>query len=313
VRRVLLLGKGGQLGWELLRSLAPLGEVIALDRRGNAVSSQRNGGLKIDTVLCGDLSRPTELETTVRLLKPDCIVNAAAYTEVDKAESVPEVARLINAEAPGTLARVGAELGAWLIHYSTDYVFDGTGSVPWREDDTPGPLGAYGQTKLEGEERIRASGCRHLILRTSWVYAARRVNFARTILRLAGQRDTLQVVDDQIGSPTGADLLADTTAHAVRAVTQTPELAGTYHVAASGETSWYEYARFVIESARARGWTLKVSADGLIPVPSSAYVTPARRPYNSRLDCTKLEKTLGLCLPSWKFGVARLIDALEPS
>lgn len=310
--RILLLGKNGQVGWELQRSLAPLGEVIALDRRGTTASSLGIDGPGADTILCGDLSRRVDLEHTVRLVRPDLIVNAAAYTAVDKAESEPQVAHLVNALAPGTLAKVSAELGVWLVHYSTDYVFDGRGSLPWREDDPTAPLGVYGSTKLEGEMQVRASGCRHLILRTSWVYGARGANFAKTMLRLAAEREELMVIDDQIGAPTGADLLADTTAHVARAVELRPELGGTYHVAASGETSWFEYARFVIESARARGKALKTSAERLCPVPTSAYQTVARRPHNSRLDCTKLERAFGLCMPHWQFGVRRLIDELGP-
>ena len=313
MKRILLLGKNGQVGWELQRSLAPLGEVVALDRHGAAASSLGIAGAGADTILCGDLSRPAELEHTVRLVRPDLIVNAAAYTAVDKAESEPEVALLINAVAPGNLAKVSAELGAWLVHYSTDYVFDGTGNVPWREDDPTEPLGVYGSTKLEGEIQVRASGCRHLILRTSWVYAARGANFAKTMLRLAAEREELRVIDDQIGAPTGADLLADTTAHIVRAAELQPELGGTYHVAARGETSWFEYARFVIESAGAQGRALKISADRLRPVPTSAYQTAARRPRNSRLDCNKVERAFGLRMPHWRFGVGRLIDELGPA
>ena len=309
--RILLLGKNGQLGWELQRSLAPLGDLIALDRAGAAVSS--TGSRSTTAELCGDLARPEELQATVRVLKPDVIVNAAAYTAVDRAESEPDAARAINAEAPGGLATVCAELGARLVHYSTDYVFDGSGDRRWREDDPTGPLCVYGSTKLEGERRIRASGCRHLILRTSWVYAQRGTNFAKTMLRLARERDVLKVIDDQVGAPTGADLLADATAHAVKSLEAHPGLAGTYHVAAAGETSWFEYARFVVEGARARGWALKAAPEGIHPVPTAAYPTAARRPLNSRLDCARFEQAFGLRLPSWQFGVERLLDELAPA
>lgn len=222
--KILLLGQGGQVGWELQRALAPLGEVVGLDHDS--------------TELHGDFSRPEALAATVAAVKPDLIVNAAAHTAVDKAESEPELARAINATAPGVLARCAAETGAWLVHYSTDYVFDGSGETARDETAATGPLSVYGQTKLEGEELIRASGCRHLILRTSWVYAARGGNFARTMLRLAAERERLTVIDDQIGAPTGADLLADLTAQMVRtAMSSDLDLSGVYHAVASGETS----------------------------------------------------------------------------
>jgi dTDP-4-dehydrorhamnose reductase len=313
VRRILLLGKNGQLGWELQRSLAPLADLVALDRAETRAPGAGAGSADARPVLCGDLGRPEELEATVRVLAPDVIVNAAAYTAVDKAETDEEAARAINATAPGALARLCAELGAWMVHYSTDYVFDGTGTTPWRESDPTGPLSVYGKTKLDGEERIRASGCRHMILRTSWVYGARGVNFAKTILRLAAEREALRVIDDQVGAPTGADLLADVTAHALRGLEARPDLGGTYHVAAKGETSWFEYARFVIDTARARGWSLKVARNDVCPVPSSAYPLPARRPDNSRLNCERFESAFSLRLPSWQYGVERLLAELSPA
>ena len=276
--KFLLFGKGGQVGWELQRSLAPLGELIALD-----VDSRQQ---------CGDFTRLDDIAETVRAIAPDVIVNAAAYTAVDKAESEPEQVRTINALAPGMLARESRKLGSWLIHYSTDYVFDGSGSKPWVETDPTGPLSVYGSTKLEGEEAIRASGCRHLIFRTSWVYAARGGNFAKTMLRLAQERERLTVVDDQIGAPTGADLLADVTAHAIRTSLQQPELSGLYHLVAGGETSWHGYACYVLNLARQSGIELKVAAENVIPVPTSAFPLPARRPLNSRLDARKLQTDL---------------------
>jgi dTDP-4-dehydrorhamnose reductase len=292
--KILLLGKNGQVGWELQRSLAPLGEVIALDY-------DSPGPLR------ADFAAPETLAATVRAVAPQLIVNAAAHTAVDKAEAEPDHSLAINATAPGVIAREASALGAWLVHYSTDYVFDGSGSAPRKEDAPTGPLNVYGRTKLEGEKAIRASGCRHLILRTSWVYAARGGNFARTMLRLAAERDALEVVDDQIGSPTGAELLADITAHAVRAVMARPELGGTYHAAASGETSWCGYARHVIGSAREAGEVLKATPETVRPVPTSAYPTPARRPHNSRLDTTKLGAAFGLTLPPWQSGVERML------
>jgi dTDP-4-dehydrorhamnose reductase len=292
--KILLLGKNGQVGWELQRALAPLGELIALD-------FDSPGALR------ADFSDPESLAATVRAVAPQIIVNSAAHTAVDKAESEPALARAINAAAPAVLAREAQACGAWLLHYSTDYVFDGSGDVPWVEDAPTGPLNVYGQTKLEGEQAIRASGCRHLILRTSWVYAARGGNFAKTMLKLAGERDRLTVIDDQIGAPTGAELLADVSAHALRAALQRAEVAGTYHAVAAGRTSWYEYARAVIEFARARGQAIRVAPDAIIAVPSSAFVTPARRPGNSQLNTRKLRDTFGLALPTWQSGVERML------
>lgn len=297
--KILLLGKGGQVGWELQRSLATLGELIALDFDS--------------TDFPADFSQPESLAATVRAIGPQIIVNSAAHTAVDKAESEPDLARAINATAPGVLAREAAARGAWLLHYSTDYVFDGSGHTPWVEDSPTGPLSVYGRTKLEGEDAIRASGCRHLILRTSWVYAARGGNFAKTMLRLARERDTLSVIDDQIGAPTGAELLADLSAHALRTAQQRPEVAGTYHAVAAGETSWHGYARHVIEFARRAGQPITVAADAIAAVPTTAFPTPARRPANSRLATDKLRATFGVTLPDWRVGVDRMLsEVLAP-
>lgn len=292
--KILLLGKNGQVGWELQRALAPLGDVIALDRNGGAGE------------LCGDLSDLEGLARTVRAVAPDVIVNAAAWTAVDKAETEQQMARRINAEAPAVLAREAAALGAWLVHYSTDYVFDGSGNTPWAETDAMAPLNVYGQTKREGEQAIVASGCKHLIFRTSWVYAARGANFAKTMLRLAREREALDVIDDQTGAPTGADLLADVTAHAIRAAT--PALSGIYHLAPQGEVTWWGYASFVIEQARSMGEVLKVAT--VSPIPSSAYPTPAKRPHNSRLATQKLQSAFGLRLPPWQDGVRRMLTEI---
>jgi dTDP-4-dehydrorhamnose reductase len=290
--KIALFGCGGQVGWELQRALAPLGEVTALD---------------FDTTPRADFSQPDALAALVRALRPDVIVNAAAHTAVDKAESEPEFARTLNATAPGVLAREAATLGAWLVHYSTDYVFDGSGQQARTEDAPTGPLSTYGRTKLEGEELIRASGCHHLILRTSWVYAARGGNFAKTMLKLAAERERLTVIDDQIGAPTGADLLADITAHALRTVQQQPGLGGTYHAVAAGEISWHGYARHVIEWARAHGHAVKVAPDSIAPVPTTSFPTPAQRPLNSRLATDRLRATFGLTLPHWQVGVDRML------
>jgi dTDP-4-dehydrorhamnose reductase len=295
--KILLLGKGGQVGWELQRSLAPLGEVIALD-------FDSPGPLR------ADFSDPESLAATVRAVAPQIIVNAAAHTAVDKAEGEPDFARKLNATSPAVLAREAATLGAWLLHYSTDYVFDGSGSAPWVEGSPTGPLSVYGITKLEGEDAIRASGCRHIILRTSWVYAARGGNFAKTMLKLAKERHRLTVIDDQIGAPTGADLLADLSAHCLRSALQRPEVAGTFHAVAAGETSWHGYARHVIEFARAAGQPIKVAPGAIEPVPTSAFPTPARRPGNSRMNTQKLQQTFGLALPTWQAGVERMLTEI---
>lgn len=293
--KVLLLGKNGQVGWELQRSLAPLGEVIALDFDSPAPWT-------------ADFSKPEALAPLIREIAPQVIVNSAAHTAVDKAESEPELARAINATAVGVIAREAGALGAWLAHYSTDYVFDGSGSTPRSEDAPTGPLSVYGRTKLEGEELIRDSGCRHLIFRTSWVYAARGGNFARTMLRLAAERDKLSVIDDQVGAPTGAELLADVTVHALRMAMASPTLGGTYHLAAAGQTSWHGYAKHVIEWARARGHAIKVPADAISAIPTSQYPTPAQRPLNSRLSTRKLQQAFGLVPPPWQQGVERMLE-----
>jgi dTDP-4-dehydrorhamnose reductase len=291
--KILLFGKGGQVGWELQRSLQTLGELVAVDFDS--------------TDLCGDFSRPDEIARTVREVQPQIIVNAAAHTAVDKAENEPAFARLLNAESPGVLAREAASSGALLMHYSTDYIFDGSGTAPWTEDSPTGPLSVYGRTKLEGEEAIRTSGCRHLIFRTSWVYASRGGNFAKTMLRLAQERDTLNVIDDQHGAPTGADLLADLTAHALRTTLVRPELAGTYHVVPQGVTTWHGYATHVIEFARAAGLPVKVAPGAIAAVSTSAFPTPAKRPANSRMDTTKLQRSFGVTLPDWRVGVERML------
>jgi dTDP-4-dehydrorhamnose reductase len=297
--KILLLGKNGQVGWELQRSLAPLGDLVALDRS----SAEADGG-------CGDLGQPEALRDTALRLRPDVIVNAAAHTAVDKAESEPELARAINALAPGALAQAAQEVGALLVHYSTDYVFDGSGNAPWTERAATGPLSVYGQTKLEGEQLIEEACEHHLILRTSWVYAARGGNFAKTMLRLAKERERLTVIDDQFGAPTGAELIADVTAHAVRHVLRQPQDAGIYHLAAAGETTWNGYARFVLDTARERQPDLPLMAREVAPVPTSAFPTPARRPLNSRLDTTHLCQTFGLTLPHWQQGVHRMLTEI---
>ena len=296
--KILLLGKNGQVGWELQRSLAPLGHVLALDSKSSDY--------------CGDLRDLNGLAATVQRFAPAVIVNAAAYTAVDQAESEPEQSMRVNAEAVAVLAREAQQLGSLLVHYSTDYVFAGDGQQPRSEEDMVAPLNQYGASKLAGEQAIQASGCQHLILRTSWVYAARGNNFAKTMLRLARERDSLSVIADQFGAPTGAELLADVSVHAIRATLQQPQLAGLYHLAASGETNWHAYARFVLEQAEAADVQLSVSSSQIAAIASSAYPTPAKRPNNSRLNTQKLQKAFNLRLPEWQAGVARMLtETLE--
>jgi len=290
--KIVLLGKDGQVGWELQRALAPLGDVVALGRSD------------------GDLREGDAVAAKVRAVAPQWIVNAAAYTAVDRAESESEIAQLVNATAVGALARAAHAANAWLVHFSSDYVFDGSGEKPWREDDPTAPLGAYGRSKLAGEELVRASGCRHLILRTSWVFAARGTNFVRTMLRLARERDALRVVADQVGAPTGAELIADVTAHAIRRAGSEPQLAGTYHLAAAGEASWNAVARRAIARARERGAPVRVADGAIEAIASAAYPQAARRPLNSRLDTTKLRTAFALTLPPWQAGVDRAVDEL---
>ena len=297
---ILLLGPNGQLGWELRRALAPLGRLVAWSRHDRAATA------------FGDLTVPDRLAAAVRVLRPAVVVNAAAYTAVDAAEGDEATAMTVNAAAPAALAAAMADSGGMLVHFSTDYVFDGSGNAPRDEDAPTGPINAYGRSKLAGEDAIRASGCRHLILRTSWVHAARGGNFARTMLRLAAERDRLRVVADQVGAPTGAELLADITAHALRAVGRDPSLSGTYHACAGGAVSWYDYARHVIGWASARGLALRASAADVEPIASGDFPTPARRPLNSRLDTRRLREAFDLHLPDWRDGVERMLaEALQ--
>lgn len=294
--RILLLGRVGQVGWELQRSLAPLGAVIALSRAE------------------ADLEQPETLRDTIRSNAPDLIVNAAAYTAVDKAESEPDLAATVNSHAVRVLAEEAGKLGALLVHYSTDYVFDGSRPVPYTEDDVPNPLGVYGRTKLDGERAIQATGCRRLIFRTSWVYAARGGNFVKTILRLARERDELKIVADQIGAPTSAELIADVTALCVGYITHCPErfaeFGGIYNLVAAGATSWHDYAKFVVEGAARLGLTLKLSSDSIRPITTSEYPLPATRPLNSRLATGKLNQVFGIELPHWHVHLERVIEEL---
>lgn len=291
---ILLFGKTGQVGWELQRSLAPLGNVIALDVHS--------------TNYCGDFSNPQGVAETVRRIRPDVIVNAAAHTAVDKAESEIEFAQLLNATSVEAIAKAATETGAWVVHYSTDYVFPGTGTTAWRETDETAPLNVYGETKLAGEKALQQHCPKHLIFRTSWVYAGKGNNFAKTMLRLAKDRTEMSVINDQYGSPTGAELLADCTAHAIRVALNKPDVSGLYHLVASGTTTWYDYASLVFAEARNAGIDLALT--DLKAVPTSAYPTPARRPGNSRLNTEKFQRNFGLVLPQWENGVKRMLNEL---
>lgn len=294
--KILLFGMSGQVGWELRRSLAPVGDLVALS------SASRE--------MCGDLRDIDGITRTVREVAPDVIVNASAHTAVDKAESEPDAAAALNSVAPGVLASEAARLGALLVHYSTDYVFDGSGDRPWKESDPTAPLSVYGRTKLDGERAIQNSGCQHLIFRTSWVFAAKGKNFAKTMLKLAADRDRLTVIADQFGAPTGAELLADVTAHAIRHTRTSPDASGLYHLAAGGETTWHGYATFVCDFARRAGVALR--ATEIAPVPTSTFPTPAARPLNSRMDTSKLRDTFALRLPDWRGGVERMLVEILP-
>lgn len=302
--KILLFGRNGQVGWELQRSLAPLGQLVAVG------SSRQNNPQVGGRGLQGNFLQPEGLIDTIERVRPDVIVNAAAYTAVDKAENDQASARMINTEAVAILAQQASRFGVALVHYSTDYVFNGSGTRPWREADATAPLNVYGRTKLEGEQAVQKLCERHLIFRTSWVYAARGSNFAKTMLRLGKERDALTVIDDQYGAPTGAELIADVTAHAIRQFMQGPACAGLYHLAAGGETTWHGYASHVLGRARQAGVAIQVAPDTIAPVATSAFPTPAARPANSRLDTSNLQETFGLHLPDWRVGVDRMLSEI---
>jgi dTDP-4-dehydrorhamnose reductase len=291
---ILLLGKDGQVGWELQRALAPLGHMVALNRRQ-----------------C-DLADPAAVRRLMRAIRPSVVVNAAAYTAVDRAESDAALCRAVNGVAPGILAAEAHAQGALLVHYSTDYVFDGRHTGLYAEHHATNPLNVYGASKLEGEQAILQSGCRHLIFRTSWVFAARGANFAKTMLRLARERDALNVVGDQFGAPTAAELIADVTALCLRDASRSDTRHGLFHLVASGETSWHEYARFVLAHAQQAGCALMCGPDRVAPIPASAYPAPAARPANSRLETAKLQREFGVFLPDWREGVARMLTEILP-
>lgn len=292
--KILLFGKAGQVGWELERSLAVLGDVTVLGSRSQE--------------MCGDFKNLDGIRASIRAVQPDVIVNAAAQTAVDKMESEPELADLVNAQAPALIAEEAKKINALLVHYSTDYVFDGSGDQPWVETDATNPLNVYGQSKLKAEEMIQAVGGRHLIFRTSWVYAARGRNFAKTMYKLAKERESLSVISDQIGAPTGAELIADVTAHAIPIALKDESVSGIYHLVASGDVSWHGYASYVLDYCREVGVDFLVPKEAVLPVETSAFPTPATRPLNSRLNTSKLQQTFNLKLPRWQSGVIHMLD-----
>lgn len=291
--KILLLGKNGQLGWALRCSLAILGEVVACDRTE------------------ADLENLEQLQAVVREVSPQIIVNAAAYTAVDKAESEPERAFLVNSKAVELLAKEASLLNAWLIHYSTDYVFDGTKEGPYLETDATHPINIYGKTKLFGEEAIRASGCKHLILRTSWVYAARGNNFIKTMLRVAQEHNEIKVVFDQIGAPTSAEMLADVTTCCLYRLQYDASFVahqgGTYHLSAAGSTSWHGFAQFILNEAVRHGVKLSATSENVRAIPTSEYPLPAKRPANSQLTTEKITTTFGITLPPWQLHARRTV------
>jgi dTDP-4-dehydrorhamnose reductase len=295
--RILLLGAGGQLGMQLARKLANPSEgeieLVALTRAEL------------------DFTNAEALRSAIRAAKPKIVINAAAYTAVDKAESEPELARLVNAVAPAVIATEIARTNGWLIHYSTDYVFNGSGTKPWVENDPTGPLSVYGQTKLDGELGIAASGCRHVILRTSWVYAAEGRNFLHTMLRLGREREQLKIVNDQIGAPTSAEAITEATGVVLRRFAASGEDAaasGVYHLTCAGETSWCGFARAIFTAFAARQ-----KAPEVLPIPTEAYPTPARRPLNSRLNCGKFARQFGFRMPQWQDALNEVASVLLPS
>lgn len=296
--KILLLGKNGQVGWELQRSLSPLGELYAFDRQ------------------TADLSDPQSIRKLILDLKPDFIVNAAAYTAVDKAEEEKELAFKINADAVKVIAEAAKEVNSWLIHYSTDYVYDGTKESNYIETDEVNPLSIYGQSKLAGEDAIRASGCQYLNFRTSWVFAAKGNNFAKSMIQLAKNREQLKIVADQFGAPTSAELIADVTALCICKIKQARQsfkenASGTYHLVSTGEASWYSYSQYVIDKAIEFGVKLKLTSDMVFPITTEEYPLPATRPANSKLSINKIEQKFDINLPHWKQYVDRMLAEIS--
>jgi dTDP-4-dehydrorhamnose reductase len=291
-RSILLFGADGQVGWELQRSLSLLGDVVPL------------------TLNDLDLSDCDGLRSVMHRVKPNAIVNAAAYTAVDKAETESELAYAINGKAVGIMAEFAKGAGIPVLHYSTDYVYDGSKPGRYVESDKANPQSVYGSSKLEGDAALIASGADYLILRTTWVFAARGGNFLKTILRLAKEREELKIIDDQFGAPTSAELLADVTAHLLRLKFSDQPASGLYQCTAAGETSWHGYARFIVAEALRLGLPLKATPEQILPVATEGYPLPAKRPKNSRLDCSRLERDFGLTLPHWQIHVRRTLEEL---
>ncbi len=297
MRKIFLTGKNGQIGWELQRTLAPLGDVVAVDRQEL------------------DLADPDSIRKVIREIRPELIVNAAAYTAVDKAESEPDLAMAVNGIAPGVMAEEAKHLNAAIIHYSTDYVFDGSKKSPYSEEDVPNPLNVYGKTKLAGERAIQAVGAPHIILRTSWVYGTRGKNFLLTILKLARERSELKIVEDQIGAPTWSRTLAEATSQILaqhyspisQSSASIMDISGLYHAVSGGMTSWYGFAKKILETASSH---IPHSLPRLVPIPSIDYPAPAKRPQNSCLSCEKLKRTYGLVFPLWDKLLTQCLDDL---
>ncbi len=322
--KILRLGKNGQVGWDLQCTLASLGSVLVLDRHG-ATMADVPWGIKsaAGKRVHGDLTKPEQIVDTILRLQPDVVVNAAAYTAVDRAESEPELARLVNTQAPAAMASACDQVDALLVHYSTDYVFDGASANPYSEDDKPSPKSVYGQTKLEGEEAVRVFAKKHLILRTAWVFGSHGGNFLKTVLRLSQERSSLRGVDDQIGTPTSASYIAETTASVIaQLVTEnryeslaSPSLRdpdyGTYHLSCAGRTSWFNYACYVVQTARLLGMGGKLRPEAIEPIASTAYPTAAARPTMSVLDTSKLQKTFGIWSPMWELEVPKVLLQLR--
>jgi dTDP-4-dehydrorhamnose reductase len=298
--KILLFGHKGQIGWELRRSLCLLGNVIVI---GNNAEENPEG-------LCGDFRDSEGVAATVRAVRPDIIINAAGYTDVESAEVERDLAFQINAITPEILAKESNKFGAWMVHYSSDYVFNGHGHRPWRESDMLDPVNVYGRSKAEGDCLIRLANSRHVIIRTSWIHSARRKNFIKTILGLASQNQTLSIINDQWGAPTGADLLADVTAFIIPQILDDGGKAGVYHCAAAGATTWHEYAQFILATGVGFGKSFQTAENRILPISTLEFKTKVARPLNSRLDCKKIEDSFGFKLPKWQVGVTRSIATI---
>ena len=300
MQKILLLGANGQVGHALQTTLKPLGEVVCCTRADLDLSSLA--------------TQPDALDLLVQRVKPTIIVNASAYTAVDRAEAEPELANLLNAQVPGMLGAAAQKLGACVVHYSTDYVFDGKKAGAYQESDQTNPLSVYGRSKLEGERLLSLNCKRSIVLRTSWVVGAEGGNFLKTMLKFAQERDALRIVSDQQGAPTSAKLLAQSTADILRLMAEQPATDprwGLYHLVAAGQTNWHAYASHVIAQARQLGWPIKIKDEAITPILTAEYPVAATRPLNSVLDTSKIRKTFGLTLPDWQVGVDEVLQTLQ--